>query len=641
MDVCRIELVERLPDGRNRWRCPDCGHGGVTPHPVGRIHPGPCPAKLRLALPANCAPCAARRQWLNRLLPGTGDAVARLAQPVARWLGWQRRPRLLLRFAHGFGDAVQLTVVLRHLRLLQPDWDVDVLVKPGWASLYRGLVRHAFEGELPHVHADSHAELAGRGLALDYDLDVWLPFLEPDRCYADAPSTKAERCLRETFGIVPRLEQCGYWTPFGRAELARVDAYYRALPAHAGVVLIHYQGRTVQQAKNLDERIVAEVCRRARAAGCMPVVLDFESPQRSRLIDGREVFGPGLGHPLWPSATHGDAATIAALAHRARLCVGIDSGPGHVMAGEQVGTPTLIAWRAGPLHPLHYFPPAEHVIHVVPRTHASALRAAADAGREFFRRHYRYVVAERHLRVALPELVGELLARGSIVERLAPPTLEYEAGHWIRPDARDDDLANVAEIWRDDVYRLDELRGPIRRVLDVGAHIGSFTTRLLERFPDAEVVCIEPHPEAQAALARNLGGRAQVLEAAVACGGGPWRLVEPDERRAPSNARLTNGTGPGHPVRQVWSLDALLDWLGWSEVDLVKLDCEGSEADVLSSLGDGGRVGTMVGEYHGGRSRLAELVARRFPAAQLTWLTDKRPAHDDGTFRLEWRGGGA
>ncbi len=33
---------------------------------------------------------------------------------------------VLIEFAHGLGDAVQFSVVLKHLRKYKPDWNIDV-----------------------------------------------------------------------------------------------------------------------------------------------------------------------------------------------------------------------------------------------------------------------------------------------------------------------------------------------------------------------------------------------------------------------------------------------------------------------------------------------------------------------------------
>ncbi|MGQ9864398.1 MAG: FkbM family methyltransferase [Bacteroidia bacterium] len=55
-----------------------------------------------------------------------------------------------------------------------------------------------------------------------------------------------------------------------------------------------------------------------------------------------------------------------------------------------------------------------------------------------------------------------------------------------------------------------------------------------------------------------------------------------------------------HEKVQVLSLSTLLDKIGWEEVDVMKLDCEGCEKEVLMEEGREalGRVRSFVMEYH-------------------------------------------
>ena len=64
----------------------------------------------------------------------------------------------------------------------------------------------------------------------------------------------------------------------------------------------------------------------------------------------------------------------------------------------------------------------------------------------------------------------------------------------------------------DDCYRLQELaselRGKACRVLDIGAHIGSFTDALPKAVPGAEVTAFEPSADRVAYLAETSLGAA-------------------------------------------------------------------------------------------------------------------------------------
>ena len=73
-------------------------------------------------------------------------------------------------------------------------------------------------------------------------------------------------------------------------------------------------------------------------------------------------------------------------------------------------------------------------------------------------------------------------------------------------------MQDVAE---QDSYHVDEL--PMARpvVVDVGAHIGCFARRFHDRNPLARIIAVECCPENIAALRKNVGAIATVVQAAV------------------------------------------------------------------------------------------------------------------------------
>lgn len=63
----------------------------------------------------------------------------------------------------------------------------------------------------------------------------------------------------------------------------------------------------------------------------------------------------------------------------------------------------------------------------------------------------------------------------------------------IRKDS--DDNAIIQEVLNSDVYGLKEHKNkPIRRVLDLGGHIGSFAVKATETWPNAQIFSFEPCP---------------------------------------------------------------------------------------------------------------------------------------------------
>ena len=269
-------------------------------------------------------------------------------------------------FRHGLGDAVQFAVVLRHLAKYRPLWQCTV----EQAAEFCGLGFQA--GPLPGA------------------VRVDMPWHEPTTSYADSPATKAEHCLREMFGIQPdpdqwwyHVEPCGYTPP-------RDDR---------PVVLMHYQGHSFTHHKNLGEQTTRAVAAAVHEAGGVLWLLDNCGQSALRGMPSVvpvEAWGP---------------AAIAALASAADLCIGIDSGRGHVFGA--VDTDTLIVWPSPTLHPLHYFAPADNVTHLVYGDHEAGIRNPS-VGLPFFLENYQHQVVDGWLGDVLPYITADRLAKSPV-----------------------------------------------------------------------------------------------------------------------------------------------------------------------------------------------------------------------------------
>ena len=141
----------------------------------------------------------------------------------------------------------------------------------------------------------------------------------------------------------------------------------------------------------------------------------------------------------------------------------------------------------------------------------------------------------------------------------------------------------------------------VRTILDVGAHVGSFTIWAARRAPGARVLAVEPNPESFALLARNIGenglrDRVTAVNAAVAGTPGAGMLELVDHSLGTRLAR--NGQGQV-PVR-IETVPNLLADAGMESVDLVKIDCEGMEYEVFEGLGPERlrSFGALACEYH-------------------------------------------
>jgi FkbM family methyltransferase len=182
---------------------------------------------------------------------------------------------------------------------------------------------------------------------------------------------------------------------------------------------------------------------------------------------------------------------------------------------------------------------------------------------------------------------------------------------WIR-DEFDQQIAHF--VLNEDEYRLSSLHAsgrPVRRVLDVGGHVGSFTRAVKTYWPGCEVIAVEPNPESARYFRLNTSGLPGVTlhDVAIVAEDGPATvsIVWPGDRNAAAcQTRYLSAGGHEVPSREevvaATSIMNVLTAHGCPDIDIVKLDCEGPEAMILEELQRHGylyRVGWICGEWHG------------------------------------------
>lgn len=383
--------------------------------------------------------------------------------PVERRGKTPRRVRI--EFRHGLGDAVQFTAVLRHLQHYHPDWEVDVAAHRGKPSAYHGLCHRVFIlGEEPTSRSDYD-----QVFALD-----WHECRTPDGRW---PNTKVTRCLLEVFKLTPIPDLCRYAIQISPPARIAARDYLASIAGEPGsdgrhrAVLIHYEGNTSGDKKNLPVGLIRQTCATIQECGYVPVILDWD--RRSPLPDQRRIFCPHAEHVLWQGAGTGDAEQLAALIEAAALLIGIDSGPLHV-AGATT-TPSIGVWTQH--HPMHFFDLAANVCHLVPEHHVR--QVGHPAALAYFERAYRHRTY-RQLSVELPALVTHMLTGGD-PERMAEQrylkglnaTGYTEQYYWEHQQAGLDYLGHGD--WQLEYGRwlTDSLGWKGQRLLDVGCACGS------------------------------------------------------------------------------------------------------------------------------------------------------------------------
>jgi FkbM family methyltransferase len=142
-------------------------------------------------------------------------------------------------------------------------------------------------------------------------------------------------------------------------------------------------------------------------------------------------------------------------------------------------------------------------------------------------------------------------------------------------------------------------------ILDVGSNIGSSIIYFHHQFPNARIFGFEPHPDTFRILQKNVGHLPGVLIFNCALGATRQRVAARSDQVHFGGfnimGRYKNRGFPDAPVEcEVQRLDEVLREQGVGQVDLIKIDCEGAEADVFSTLPDEilNQCQWIVGELH-------------------------------------------
>ena len=144
-----------------------------------------------------------------------------------------------------------------------------------------------------------------------------------------------------------------------------------------------------------------------------------------------------------------------------------------------------------------------------------------------------------------------------------------------------------------------------RTILDIGSNIGASIIYFHHRFPDAKIFGFEPHPDTFRILKQNVADLPGVTVFKYGLGASQQRLAVRADKvnygAFNTRGRFKDRGAPAAPVEcEVRRLDEVLRELGITQVDLLKIDCEGAEGDVFSTLPDEilNQCQWIVGEFH-------------------------------------------
>lgn len=278
--------------------------------------------------------------------------------------------RRLLIFPHGLGDCCQFTIALRHLRHYWPNDSLSVVAGIGKEQVFAGLADECF----PLCHP-----MTWREQCYDKTLDVL--WHRPTRNYVSSPSSKPAESLVNEFGLAPIPALFRYtMRPQAEAE-AKAEAFLERIKRP--FAFCHFASEVSSLDKGLSDQEAETICDDLQAQGLTPLILDMGRQCRSLRQRPGPVFLDGSYRPL---GRWGDAQFLRSIIARARLAVGIDSGPSHVAAATE--TPTVVIWRQTVVP--YCFDPAPNVLHLVPDEMPALMFAERrDEALAYFNEHYR------------------------------------------------------------------------------------------------------------------------------------------------------------------------------------------------------------------------------------------------------------
>ena len=176
---------------------------------------------------------------------------------------------------------------------------------------------------------------------------------------------------------------------------------------------------------------------------------------------------------------------------------------------------------------------------------------------------------------------------------------------------------NYSQFFVDGIYNQFFAGYRVNSAIDIGANVGLFTEWVLDRFgSDTKVIAVEPNSSAIKAFKNMHEGRENVMlsEYAMSDNSGETikMLVNPDNSLISS----IEGTGNGYTEHQdveTINLFDLMDSYGLSEVDLLKVDIEGAEYQMFSTVsGDEirKRFKHLLIEFHNNNGRATDLIKK-------------------------------
>jgi FkbM family methyltransferase len=166
------------------------------------------------------------------------------------------------------------------------------------------------------------------------------------------------------------------------------------------------------------------------------------------------------------------------------------------------------------------------------------------------------------------------------------------------------DLGALRSVYLDGDYDFAESQIRLANtVLDIGAHVGTFTLWASSRSPSSSrIVALEPNPESfnylqQNVYANGLNGRVQLIPGAI---GGREGQGEVLGLSTPLGTRVERTEAPTPSGTRIYSLQSILESARFEHCDVLKMDCEGAEYETILDAPDETlmAIDMIMCEYH-------------------------------------------
>jgi FkbM family methyltransferase len=191
------------------------------------------------------------------------------------------------------------------------------------------------------------------------------------------------------------------------------------------------------------------------------------------------------------------------------------------------------------------------------------------------------------LRPALLRRVANALILSALPEtvRVGPATIHLNSADPVVSGAL---VLRVFE--RRELAFFSQICRPGMTVIDIGANVGVYTALAMHAVgPAGAIVSIEPHDESRRFLARTIAANANanirphVFDCAASDHEGTGKLFLNPENKADNRLYLSDQTPnmQSAPVR-LRTIDAVLDEVGITSVDILKIDVQGSELAAIT-----------------------------------------------------------